>query len=267
MPSNPWPADGAVALWTAEAYAHGGALVSYFRWRAATVAPDLMHCCILRHDESLNRGKEEIAVLELAGHPNAVDAQVALLHNYENLWAYDEQSSSARGTYWPQTLLFNSALRALDLKVNVVHPDAGLSGYRLVVAPALRLMDERRARHLRAEAQLAHLVFGHRMGHRTPTRPVHEDGQPGPLHGLLGGHAAVVRYGNATTIGAWSRSQMTEVVTGLCAELGIITTPLPDGVWVAHRGGIDTWVNANEESASLPSGSLPAPVAFERRGA
>ncbi len=164
-------------------------------------------------------------------------------------------------------MLLSSALGALGLKVNVVHPYAGRSDYRLVVAPALRLMDECRARHLRAEAQLAHLVFGHRMGHRTPTRPVHEDGQPGPLHGLLGGRAAVVRYGNATTIGAWSRSQMTEVVTGLCAELGIITTPLPDGVWVAHRGSIDTWMNANEESASLLSGSLLAAVAFEQRRA
>ncbi len=77
-PSNPLPADGRVALWVAQAYAHRGAVVSYFRWQAATVAPDLMHCCILRHDESLNRGEEEIAALELAGRPNAaVDAQVA----------------------------------------------------------------------------------------------------------------------------------------------------------------------------------------------
>ncbi len=174
-----------------------------------------MHCCILRHDGSLDRGEEEITALELAGRPNAaVDAQVALLHVEERLWAHDEQPHSAGATYWPQIMFFYTALRALGLDVDVVHPGADLSGYRLVVAPALQLMDERRARHLTAEAQLAHLVFGHRTAYRTPTGHVHEDGQPGPLRGLLAGHAAVVRYGDATTIGAWSRSQMTEVVTG-----------------------------------------------------
>ena len=64
-PYNPLPARGAVALWTAQAYAHGCDVVSYFRWRAATVAQELMHSGMLRHDETLDRGGEEIAALEL----------------------------------------------------------------------------------------------------------------------------------------------------------------------------------------------------------
>ena len=69
-PSNCLPADGAVALWTAQAYAHGASCVSYFRWRAATVAQELMHSGLLRHDETLDRGGEEVAALELPGRAN-----------------------------------------------------------------------------------------------------------------------------------------------------------------------------------------------------
>ncbi len=66
-PSNCIPAEGAVALWTAQAYAHGASCVSYFRWRAATIAQELMHSGILRHDETLDRGGQEIARMEMAG--------------------------------------------------------------------------------------------------------------------------------------------------------------------------------------------------------
>ena len=38
--------------------------------------------------------------------------------------------------------------------------------------------------------------------------------------GPFAGQAAVVRNGNAISIGAWSASLITEVLTGICAEAG-----------------------------------------------
>ena len=142
-PYNPLPAPGAVALWTAQAYAHGCDVVSYFRWRAATVAQELMHSGLLRHDESLDRGGEEIAALELPGRPNApVRARVALLHDYESLWAYDAQPHNADASYWRQLMLFYSALRELGVDVDVRHPEHDLVGYDLIVTPALQLVGD-----------------------------------------------------------------------------------------------------------------------------
>lgn len=186
-PNNCLPAPGAVALWTAQAYAHGADVVSYFRWRAATVAQELMHSGLLRHDETLDRGGAEIAALELPGRANArISTPVVLLHDYESLWAYDGQAHSQDATYWSQTMLFYSALRGLGLDVDVRHPDADLSPYRLIVAPALQLMSPDRAAHLASYAGSAQLVFGPRTAYRTPTGRVPEDGQPGPLRPLLG---------------------------------------------------------------------------------
>ncbi|MGH2615120.1 MAG: beta-galactosidase [Thermomicrobiales bacterium] len=324
-PYNPLPAQGAVALWTAQGYAHGCDVVSYFRWRAATAAQELMHSGLLRHDETLDRGGVEIAALELPGRPNApVTARVVLLHDYESLWAYDAQPHNADASYWRQMMLFYAALRELGVDVDIRHPDHDLSGYDLVVAPAIQLVGQERARHLANTAHDALLLVGPRTGYRTPTGRVHEDGQPGPLTTLLGcklknidsmrpglschvtaippspiamgeglgvraevwaesyalhggaathsysdgpmaGEAAVVRHGNAVTLGAWSPDLIREVIAGLLAERGIPHQHLPEGVRVARRGGTETWMNFNQAPATLPDGSTLGPVSFEVR--
>ncbi|MEA2583903.1 MAG: beta-galactosidase [Thermomicrobiales bacterium] len=185
--SNCLPAGGAAALWTAQAYAHGASCVSYFRWRAAMIAQELMHSGLLRHDETFDRGGEEVGGLELHGLENAdVPARVALLHDYESQWIYDEQPHSEGASYVRQAMLFYGVLRSLGVDVDIRHPDHDLSGYDVIVAPAIQLMGEDRARHLASYAETSRLVFGPRTAYRTPTGRVHEDGQPGPLRGLVG---------------------------------------------------------------------------------
>jgi beta-galactosidase len=83
--------------------------------------------------------------------------------------------------------------------------------------------------------------------------------------GPLAGQAAVVQNGNVTTIGAWSESLVKEVLTGLLGELGIPTTELPEGVRVARRGAITTWMNFNLEPVTLADGTALGPVSFQQR--
>lgn len=311
-PYNPLPARHAVALWTAQGYAHGCDVISYFRWRAATVAQELLHSGLLRHDDTLDRGGEEVAALEITGRPNApVTPRVVLLHDYESAWSYDAQPHQADLTYWRQMMLFYSAFRALGVDVDVRHPEHDLRGYDLIVSPAVQLMGEARARHLAQAAGDALFLAGPRTGLRTPSGRVHEDGQPGPLRPLLGcglrnfdamrpslichagghrveywaesytlhggqavltyddgpmaGEAAVVRHGNAITCGAWSESLLQELLASLLRERGIPHQRLPEGVRVARRGGLETWMNFNEFAVTLPDGSSLPPVGFVQR--
>jgi len=312
-PSNCLPVEGAVALWTAQAWAHGASCVSYFRWRAATVAQELMHSGLLRHDETLDRGGQEIARMELAGRANgAIPARVALLHDYESQWVYDIQPHSLRASYIAQTMLFYSALRGLGLDVDIRHPDADLSGYAVIVAPALQLMGPERAAHLGRYAHESQLVFGPRTAYRTTTGRVQELGQPGPLRGLVGqrllnfdglrpgltahaggydvetwaesyepvgaetvvayddgplaGQAAVTRNDNAWSIGAWSAPLITDILERICAEAGLATARLPEGVRVSHNGATEIWMNFSQTDAVLPDGSSMGPVSFQFRG-
>ena len=186
-PYNPLPADGAVGLWTMQAWAHGADVVSYFRWRAATMAQEVMHSGLLRHDETPDRGHHEIEGFRLEEFPlGPVQARVALLHDYESLWLYDVQKHAASLSYWAQAVTYYAALRGLGQDVDIVHPDSDLSGYALIVAPALTLMTPERAAHLEQAAGHARIVFGPRTAYRTASGRTPEDGQPGVLAGLLG---------------------------------------------------------------------------------
>jgi beta-galactosidase len=308
-PFNPVPTAGAVALWAAEAYAHGANCASYFRWRAGTAAQELMHSGLLRHDETRDRGGQEIANLDLAGLPNdPVIAEVVLLHDYDSLWIHDQQPHSAGANYWDQVLLFYTALRALGVDVDVRHPDADLSGYRLVVAPALQIVDAERAERLTAAAGSSRVLFGPRTAFRTMSGRVHENGQPGPLRDLLGcsllnfdglrpglrvhaagcpvetwaeayrllgatvlaryddgplaGEAAVVRHGNAVTLGAWSPALIRQTLAGLLAEAGIPTLDLPEGIRRARRGDRAIWLNFNQFPVTVTDSLALPPVSY-----
>ncbi|AFZ65953.1 beta-galactosidase [Deinococcus peraridilitoris] len=185
-PYNPLPADGAVQLWTAQAWAHGADGVSYFRWRAATMAQEALHSGLLRHDETPDRGFVEIEGLNredfLLGE---VPARVALLHDYESLWILDQQGQGGP-RYWAQAYLYYCALRELGLDVDIVHPDAALEKYRLVVAPALTLISDARLAKLQRDAQGRLFVFGPRSAFRTASGRAHENGQFGDYKAFFG---------------------------------------------------------------------------------
>ncbi len=83
--------------------------------------------------------------------------------------------------------------------------------------------------------------------------------------GPLAGEAAVVRNGNAISIGAWSKSLVTEVLRDALIEAGISVVELPEGIRVCHRGGLQIWMNFNEVETHLPDGSAMAPVSYQLR--
>jgi beta-galactosidase len=81
--------------------------------------------------------------------------------------------------------------------------------------------------------------------------------------GPLAGQAAVVRNGNAISVGAWSASLLTDVLTSACREVGIPHLSLPDGVRVSRRGASEIWMNFNESDVRLPDGRTLGPVSFQ----
>ena len=67
------------------------------------------------------------------------------MHDYESLWIYDQQRQSTGAGYWNRFMLFYAGPRNLGVDVDIRHPDADLSGYRLIDALALQLMNDERA--------------------------------------------------------------------------------------------------------------------------
>lgn len=185
---NPAPLPGMVRAWTWEAFAHGAEVVSYFRWRQAPFAQEQMHAGLNRPDKVVDQGGAEAGqVAEEIARVGALEpcrrAAVAMVFSYEADWQYAIQPH-ARGFRWLQ-LAFEmySAVRRLGLDVDIVPPDADFTGYSLVVAPSLPILEETTLSAL--EASGAVVLFGPRTGSRTRDGHIPANLPPGPLQSRL----------------------------------------------------------------------------------
>jgi beta-galactosidase len=79
-------------------------------------------------------------------------------------------------------------IRAISQSVDVLPPTASLSGYKLVVAPALNVLSDAAARNLIDYVNNGgHLVLGQRSAMKDDDNTLFPERQPGPLVSVLGG--------------------------------------------------------------------------------
>ncbi|WP_232305376.1 beta-galactosidase [Erythrobacter dokdonensis] len=180
---NPAPLPGMVALWTLEAAAHGAELTSYFRWRQAPFAQEQMHAGLLRPDSTEAEAADEVRhaakVLAQIGPQAAARAPVALVFSYEAAWVLGIQPQGASMRYLELVFEWYSALRRQGLDVDIVSPQADLSGYRMVCVPSLPIVPEGFAERLAALE--CPVLLGPRSGSKTASFTIPEGLAPGAL--------------------------------------------------------------------------------------
>lgn len=248
-PTNPLPAKGAVTLWTQQAFAHGANMVSYFRWRAALGAQELMHAGLNLHSGDPDRAVNEVQVVKAqltTLEPSAQEPPkptVALLFDYENLWATHIQPHAEGWNYWRIQLEYYQALRELGLDVAMVHPRAELSAFELVCAPALHLVDDTLADQLHAYVEAGgKLILGPRSGAKTLTNRVHPVA-PGPLadiSGVIIQHVDALRLGISEEVNFHNRTYTydtwADILTPTTADvLATYVTDAYEGAAICQR--------------------------------
>lgn len=184
---------GTVRLWTWHALAEGAEACVYFRWRPTLFAQEQYHSALLRHDAEPAQGLREVWALRnerelmaaIAAEPFAAD--VALLVDYDDLWALEIQPQRQGFHYLRHLYVFYEALQRMGVAVDLVPYDADLSRYRLVLAPTVHLPDGGVVERLRAYAAAGGtLLLGVRSGFKTPTNLVTDRPLPGLLRDLVG---------------------------------------------------------------------------------
>jgi beta-galactosidase len=214
---NPGVRPGAVRLWTWHAVASGAEAVVYFRWRACLYAQEQYHTGLLKHDASPDTGYEEVLALkdlrpaldDLSAQP--WQAEVALLSDYENVWALQLQPHRRDFSAWRHLFRYYRALAKMGVACDIVSPGADLSRYKLVIAPTLHLADDALAQRLEAYVQAGgRLLLGVRSGFKTPTNLVTDQPLPGALRRLAG-----VRVGHWHALPAGARYEFRSSVPGL----------------------------------------------------
>jgi beta-galactosidase len=199
------PRRGDTRLLTWQAIAHGVELVCYFRWRTARFGTEQHWHGIVDANGRVGRRYDEVRRLagEIAGLEDALDgttpeANVAVLHDYDSRFALQVQPTNSALAFEETLQRHYEALRRLGLGVDVVSPSADLSGYRLVVAPSLHVVDETVAAALAAYVEDGGvLVIGPRSGVKDRCNAVPEVPVPAWLSSLVG--LEVVDYVSADT--------------------------------------------------------------------
>lgn len=186
---------GLYRLWSWQAIAHGSNGALSFQWRASRGGAEKFHSAMVPHGGVDHPIYKEVAALgaELARLPELAAArparaEVALLFDWSSWWALELPS---RPSSWLSAL---ALLRAwyepfwrANVGVEIVHPSADLTPYRLVVAPNLYLMEDGWVEHLAGwvenGGQLAVGFFSGIVDEHDVVRP---GAYPGALRELLG---------------------------------------------------------------------------------
>lgn len=139
-----------------QAVARGADSVMFFQWRQSKAGAEKYHSGMvpLVGAEESRIFKEVSALgaeLQQLGDllDTCVQAQVGLLFSYENVWALEIDSKPAQIDAQSAILPWHDALVRQNIPVDIVHPDAELSGYRVLVAPLLYQLTHAQADKLR----------------------------------------------------------------------------------------------------------------------
>jgi beta-galactosidase len=192
-PSAEPVAPGQVRLWGWQAALHGMETLLFFSWRPTRSGAEQYHGGLLRHDGSPDRALGEVTQLarELAEVDPVVlrrpPARVALLWSIDDHWAIGLEPRRPGLTHLQLVVAAHAAARRLGLEVDVRSPEDDLTGYEVVLAPALHLSAAQRLASLRAALQAGVLIA---LGARSLVKDMEdcwlEERLPGGLAAELG---------------------------------------------------------------------------------
>lgn len=174
--------------------ARGSDSVLFFQWRASRVGAEKFHSAMLPHGGTQTRVWREVVELgrEVAGlgavAGTRVRADVAILWDTESLWAQTlPWRPSVDLDPYERVRAYYERLWRDGVTADFAHPEADLSGYRLVLAPASYLLTRAAAQNLDRYVQGGGtLLVGCFSAAVDEHDAVHEGGFLAPLSPTLG---------------------------------------------------------------------------------
>ena len=147
-PYNKPKRPGMDVLSSLQAVFHGSDSVQYFQFRKSRGSSEKFHGAVVGHDgtadtrvfRSVQKTGEILQKIdEIAG--TLTDARVAVIYDWENMWALDDAQGYANAgkKYWQTCYEYHRIFWERGIDCDVVSSKADLSGYKLVVAPMLYL--------------------------------------------------------------------------------------------------------------------------------
>jgi beta-galactosidase len=176
------------------AVAHGADAVLYWQWRSALGGQEQMHGTLVDQSGQPRPFYQEAQLLGrdfAAVSPLLVDsvpaANVAMLNSYDNRWSIHAQRHHRDFDYVAHFNHYYRPLAASNIAVDVLSSDASIDGYKLVIAPALLILNDLRTARLKAFVEKGgHLVLTIRSGMKDEHNALLQARQPGSLAEIAG---------------------------------------------------------------------------------
>ncbi|MBN1219358.1 MAG: beta-galactosidase [Anaerolineae bacterium] len=237
--------EGRVMAW--HAVAHGAEAVLYWQWRSALGGQEQYHGTLIDpsgqprpfYSEVQRLGREFAKVSHLLAGATT-DARVAILNDYNSRWSIQAQPHHQDFDYVAHLVHYYKPLAALNIPVDIISADVqDLSRYRLVFAPALMLINQRRAEVLTEYVEYGgRLVLTARTGMKDDDNALWPMRQPGLLAELAG--VEVEEY-FALDEPVPVKGNWFEGYSHQWAELLNLTDKL--GAAIAHYGPANGWLD------------------------
>jgi len=184
--------EARVMAW--HAVAHGADAILYWQWRSALGGQEQFHGTLVDQSGQPRPFYEEARQLanDFSKTSNILTdtvpvADVVLLNSYDNRWSIHAQRHHKDFDYVAHFNHYYRALSARNIATDVLSVDAPLDGYKLVIAPALLMLNEKRAAKLKAFVENGgHLVLTVRAGMKDDFNAMLPLRQPGILAGIAG---------------------------------------------------------------------------------
>lgn len=188
------PRPGELRLWAYQSIAHGADGIVFFRWRTARFGTEQYWHGLLDHDGTPSRRYEEIKRMgseiraigdEILG--SQVKPSVAMILSYDSRFAFQIQANNPHFSYPEHFQQVYRAFHQQHASIDVVAPNADLSSYKLVIAPALHLVTNDIAKNLKRYVQAGGiLVLSQRTGVKDESNMVVNQRLPGLLAEVCG---------------------------------------------------------------------------------
>ncbi len=179
--------ESRVMAW--HAVAHGAEAVLYWQWRSALNGQEQYHGTLLDtageprlfYAEAKQLANDFSLVSELIAG-STLQADVALLNCYDSRWSIRWQPHHKDFDYVAHFLNNYRPLAAQNISIDIISADEPLAGYKLVIAPALLILDDQRVEHLKTFVETGgHLVLTARCGMKDEYNALLPSRQPGAL--------------------------------------------------------------------------------------